>query len=184
MTPSEFAAKWRGVETGERASAQSHFLDLCRLLGQPGTTDADPTGEWYAFEKGAGKFGGGDGFADVWKRGFFALEYKGKGRDLRAALRQLVDYKDALENPPLLVVSDLATIEVHTNFTGLSPVTKARAPRGRPPREAAHSRYRFPCRRPVPLQAITVATTSTALPLYGPGARARGSMAPVARLPA
>ena len=124
MTPGEFAAKWRGVETGERASAQSHFLDLCRVLGQPGPTDADPTGEWYAFEKGAEKFGGGDGFADVWKRGFFALEYKGKGRDLRAALRQLVDYKDALENPPLLVVSDLATIEVHTNFTGLSPVTK------------------------------------------------------------
>jgi hypothetical protein len=60
----------------------------------------------------------------VWKRGFFALEYKGKGRDLHAALRQLVDYKDALENPPLLIVSDLATIEVHTNFTGLSPVTR------------------------------------------------------------
>jgi hypothetical protein len=57
MTPSEFAAKWRGVETGERASAQSHFLDLCRVLGQPGPTDADPTGEWYAFEKGAEKFG-------------------------------------------------------------------------------------------------------------------------------
>ena len=123
MTPGEFAAKWHGVETGERASAQSHFLDLCRVLDQPGPTDADPTGEWYAFEKGAEKFGGGDGFADVWKRSFFAWEYKGKGRDLRAALRQLVDYKDALENPPLLVVSDLERIEVHTNFTGLSPRT-------------------------------------------------------------
>ena len=41
-----------------------------------------------------------------------------------------------------------------------------------------------PFKRPVPLQAITVATASTALPLYGPGARARGSMAAVARLPA
>jgi hypothetical protein len=124
MTPSEFAAKWRGVETGERASAQSHFLDLCRVLGQPGPTDADPTGSWYAFEKGAEKFDGRDGFADVWKKGLFAWEYKGKRRDLKAALRQLVDYKDALENPPLLVVSDLATIEVHTNFTGLTPVTR------------------------------------------------------------
>ena len=124
MTPGEFAAKWRGVETGERASAQSHFGDLCRMLGEPTPTDADPAGSWYAFEKGAEKFGGGEGFADVWKRGFFALEYKGKGRDLHAALRQLVDYKDALENPPLLIVSDLATIEVHTNFTGLSPVTR------------------------------------------------------------
>ena len=123
MTPSEFAAKWRGVTTGERASAQSHFGDLCRMLGEPTPTDADPTGSWYAFEKGAEKFDGGDGFADVWKKGFFAWEYKGKRKDLRAAYRQLVDYKDALENPPLLVVSDLDRIEVHTNFTGLSPRT-------------------------------------------------------------
>jgi hypothetical protein len=124
MTPSEFAAKWRGVTTGERASAQSHFGDLCRMLGEPTPTDADPTGAWYAFEKGAEKFDGRDGFADVWKRGFFALEYKSKGKDLKTAYRQLVDYKDALENPPLLIVSDLDKIEVHTNFTGLSPVTK------------------------------------------------------------
>jgi len=123
MTPGEFAAKWRGVTTGERASAQSHFLDLCALLGQPGPTEADPKGEWYAFEKGAGKLAGGDGFADVWKRAFFAWEYKGKRRDLRAAYLQLQGYRDALENPPLLVVSDLERIEVHTNFTNLSPVT-------------------------------------------------------------
>jgi hypothetical protein len=123
MTPSEFAAKWRGVTTGERASAQSHFGDLCRMLGEPTPTDADPTGSWYAFEKGAEKFDGGDGFADVWKKGFFAWEYKGKRKDRKAAYRQLVGYKDALENPPLLVVSDLERIEVHTNFTGLSPKT-------------------------------------------------------------
>ena len=41
-----------------------------------------------------------------------------------------------------------------------------------------------PFKRPVPLQAITVATASTALPLCGPGAPARGSMAAAARLPA
>src|SRR5664280_2889001 len=123
MTPSEFAAKWRGVTTGERASAQSHFGDLCRVLGQTGPTDADPSGSWYAFEKGAEKFDGRDGFADVWKKGFFAWEYKGKRKDRKAAYLQLVGYKDALENPPLLVVSDLERIEVHTNFTGLSPRT-------------------------------------------------------------
>jgi hypothetical protein len=122
MTPGEFAAKWRGVETGERASAQSHFGDLCRMLGEPTPTDADPTGSWYAFEKGAGKLAGGDGFADVWKRAFFAWEYKGKRKDLRAAYLQLQGYRDALENPPLLVVSDLERIEVRTNFTNLSPV--------------------------------------------------------------
>jgi len=123
MNPSEFATKWRSVTTGERASAQSHFGDLCRMLGEPTPTDADPTGSWYAFEKGAEKLDGGDGFADVWKKGFFAWEYKGKRKDLKAAYRQLVDYKDALENPPLLVVSDLDRIEVRTNFTGLSPQT-------------------------------------------------------------
>jgi type II restriction/modification system DNA methylase subunit YeeA len=121
MTPGEFAAKWRGVETSERASAQSHFLDLCALLGEPGPTEADPTGTWYAFEKGAEKLDGRDGFADVWKKGHFAWEYKGKRKDLKAAYLQLNQYKDALENPPLLVVSDLSRIEVRTNFTNLSP---------------------------------------------------------------
>ncbi len=121
MTPGEFAAKWRGVETSERASAQSHFLDLCAMLGEPGPTEADPTGTWYAFEKGAEKLDGRDGFADVWKKGHFAWEYKGKRKDLKAAYLQLNQYKDALENPPLLVVSDLERIEVRTNFTNLSP---------------------------------------------------------------
>jgi len=122
MTPGEFAARWRWVTTTERASAQSHFLDLCALLDEPGPIEADPTGTWYAFEKGAEKLDGHDGFADVWKRGAFAWEYKGKRKDLKAAYRQLVDYKDALENPPLLVVSDMERIEVRTNFTSLSPV--------------------------------------------------------------
>ena len=121
MTPGEFAAKWRGVTVGERASAQSHFLDLCAMLGEPGPTEADPTGAWYAFEKGAEKLDGHDGFADVWKKGFFAWEYKGKRKNLRAAYLQLQGYRDALENPPLLVVSDLERIEVRTNFTNLSP---------------------------------------------------------------
>lgn len=89
------------------------------MLGEPTPTDADPTGSWYAFEKGAEKLDGSDGFADVWKRGFFAWEYKGKRKDLRAAYLQLNNYREALDNPPLLVVSDLDRIEVHTNFTGL-----------------------------------------------------------------
>jgi hypothetical protein len=72
MNPSEFANKWRGVTTGERASAQSHFIDLCRMLGQPTPHEADPTGYWYAIEKGPGKAEGGDGWADVWMRDHFA----------------------------------------------------------------------------------------------------------------
>jgi len=121
MNPSEFAAKWRGVTTGERASAQSHFNDLCHMLGQPTPIDADPTGDWYAFEKGAGKAEGGEGFADVWMRDHFAWEYKGKRADLAAAYSQLNRYREALGNPPLLVVCDLARFEIHTNFTNTVP---------------------------------------------------------------
>jgi hypothetical protein len=117
MTPAEFARKWIGSTTTERAASQEHFIDLCRMLGVPTPNEADPTGEHYAFEKGVEKVGGGGGFADVWKRGHFAWEYKGKRKDLKAAYQQLLQYREALENPPLLVVCDLDRFEVHTNFT-------------------------------------------------------------------
>src|SRR5690606_34000886 len=67
--------------------------------------------------KGAAITGGGDGWADVWYKGHFAWEYKGRGKDLDAAYKQLLGYKDDLLNPPLMVVSDLNTIRIHTNFT-------------------------------------------------------------------
>lgn len=122
MTPAEFAVKWTGSTATERAAAQEHFIDLCRMLGVPTPNEADPTGANYAFEKGAEKVGGGDGFADVWKRGHFAFEYKGKRKNLGAAYQQLLQYREALENPPLLVVCDLDRFEVHTNFTNTPTV--------------------------------------------------------------
>jgi len=118
MTIQDFIAKWRQVELKERSAAQEHFIDLCHVFEHPTPAFADPTGESFCFEKGAAKHGGGDGFADVWKRGFFGIEYKGKHKDLEAAYDQLLRYRDALENPPLLVVCDLDRIIVHTNFTG------------------------------------------------------------------
>ncbi|MFP5342391.1 MAG: class I SAM-dependent DNA methyltransferase [Candidatus Limnocylindria bacterium] len=121
LSAGDFAAKWRGVTTTEKAGSQEHFIDLCRMLSQPTPHDADPTGESYAFERRVEKAGGGDGFADVWKRDFFAWEYKGKYKDLKAAYLQLLNYKDDLGNPPLLIVSDIERIEIRTNFTGLSP---------------------------------------------------------------
>jgi hypothetical protein len=51
-------------------------------------------------------------------QGKFGWEYKGKHKDLKAAYQQLLKYREALENPPLLVVCDLDRFEVHTNFTG------------------------------------------------------------------
>lgn len=117
MTPAQFISKWSQSDLRERAASQSHFLDLCAMLGETAPTDADPKGEWYAFERGALKTGGGDGWADVWKRGCFAWEYKSPGKDLNAALKQLQYYVRSLENPPILIVSDMATIELHTNWT-------------------------------------------------------------------
>jgi type II restriction/modification system DNA methylase subunit YeeA len=117
MTARDFIVKWKQVELKERSAAQEHFIDLCRLVGHPTPAELDPTGETFCFERGVSKHGGGDGFADVWKRGFFGWEYKGKHKDLNVAYNQLLLYRDALQSPPLLVLCDLDRIIIHTNFT-------------------------------------------------------------------
>ena len=117
MTPHAFIAKWRDVTLKERSAAQEHFLDLCRLLDEPTPAEADPTGATYCFERGARKDTGGDGWADVWKRYCFAWEYKGQRANLDAAFAQLRQYALALENPPLLIVSDLRRFRIRTNWT-------------------------------------------------------------------
>lgn len=117
MTPHEFVSKWRNVELKERTASQSHFNDLCALLGVPDPIAADKAGEWFTFERGATKTGGGEGWADVWRRGCFAWEYKGPRKDLDKAFAQLLQYSVALENPPLLIVSDMDRIRIHTNWT-------------------------------------------------------------------
>jgi hypothetical protein len=117
MTPNDFIAKWRHVELKERTASQSHFNDLCALLGVVDPIAADKAGEWFTFERGATKTGGGEGWADVWRRGCFAWEYKGPRKDLDKAFAQLLQYSVALENPPLLIVSDMDRIRIHTNWT-------------------------------------------------------------------
>ena len=117
MTPAAFIDKWSRSELRERQGAQEHFIDLCRLIGEPTPAEADPSGATYCFERGATKVGGGDGWADVWRGGCFGWEYKGKHKDLNAALRQLQIYAPDLENPPYLVVCDMERIVVHTNWT-------------------------------------------------------------------
>ena len=123
MTPGVFISKWRASELKESSASQEHFIDLCRLLGEPTPAEADPAGEWYCFERGARKDTGGDGWADVWKRGCFAWEYKGRRADLDAAFNQLRQYALALENPPLLIVSDMARFRIRTNWTNSVSVT-------------------------------------------------------------
>jgi hypothetical protein len=118
MTPQEFIAKWQAVKLSERSACQQHFLDLCELLGQPEPAAADPDGAWYTFERGVHKLDGQQGWADVWMRGHFGWEYKGKHKDLPAGYKQLLQYHEDLENPPLLVVCDMDRFEVHKNVPG------------------------------------------------------------------
>lgn len=122
MNAQEFVAKWARVKLCERAASQEHFIDLCRLLGHETPAAADPEGSHFCFEKGVRERGGGGGFADVWKKGFFAWEYKTKDKykSLDEAYDQLNRYREALDNPPLLIISDIARFEIHTNFTGTS----------------------------------------------------------------
>lgn len=114
MTPAKFIQLWKSNKLTERAGAQPHFDDLCELLGVEKPRDPDN----YCFERGAKKSGGGDGWADVWKRGYFAWENKKPGLNLDKALKQLTDYSLQLESPPLLVVCDRERIIIHTAFTG------------------------------------------------------------------
>ena len=122
MTPQTFIAKW-GAPDGvpgpsfalnEEQGAQSHFLDLCELLGVPKPGSA----EGYRFEEKSKIIGGKTGYADVFMQGVFAWENKAPGKNLDSALKQLLTYSLALANPPILVVSDRLTIRVHTQFTG------------------------------------------------------------------
>jgi hypothetical protein len=117
QSPQEFVAKWSKTALKESSASQEHFIDLCRLVGHPTPAEADPTGHEFTFEAGATKQSGGEGWADVWKKDYFAWEYKGKHKDLDEAYRQLLQYRESLLNPPLLVVSDMDRILVHTNFT-------------------------------------------------------------------
>ncbi|MFO1262138.1 MAG: type IIL restriction-modification enzyme MmeI [Rhodoferax sp.] len=122
MTPQDFIAKW-GAPGGvpgpayalnEEQGAQSHFLDLCELLGVP----KPGSSEGYRFEEKSAVIGGKTGYADVFMRGVFAWENKAPGKNLDTALKQLLTYSLALSNPPIMVVSDRLSIRIHTQFTG------------------------------------------------------------------
>jgi hypothetical protein len=117
MTPDQFVAKWRNIQLKEKAGYVEHFTDLCRVVDHPTPAEADPAGHFFAFEAGATKQGGGQGWADVWYKGHFAIEYKGPDGNLEKAYAQLLQYRESLQNPPLLIVCNLQEIIIHTNFT-------------------------------------------------------------------
>ena len=132
MTPAEFKKKWSRFQGKETSGYAEHFNDLCAMLGLPTPAEADPSGaDFFCFQKRVVKDAElvdletpdasapeERGFADVWKKSFFAFEYKGKKKDLDAAYKQLLRYRESLENPPLLVVCDFDRYIVKTNFNG------------------------------------------------------------------
>ena len=118
MTPQQFIDKWGpgGPAYGlnEEQGAQSHFLDLCDLLHVPKPGSSVD----YVFERSTFVLGESRGFADVFYKDRFAWENKAPGKNLDAALKQLLTYSLALSNPPILVVCDRLNIRVHTQFNG------------------------------------------------------------------
>ncbi len=113
----QFVKTWSNVGVNEIAAAQSHFNDICALVGHDTPLKADPAGNFFRFEQPAEKTGGTRGRADVWYDKKFIWEYKGKHADLEKAYQQLLLYRESLGNPPLLITSDLQRIIIHTNFT-------------------------------------------------------------------
>jgi hypothetical protein len=83
LTPQAFAQRWGESTLPERSSYQQHFLDLCEMLGAPKPADIDPTGDFFTFEKGVEKTGGGMGFADVWYRDLSVAWCRWRPLDLR-----------------------------------------------------------------------------------------------------
>ncbi len=119
MQPIEFVNKWENTALGELQSGQAHFLDVCRLLDveMPGGDGKTEAGETFVFEQPLQK-ASGHGRADVYYENHFAIEYKGADKypDLNAAYQQLLQYRENLNNPPLLIVTDINRWEIHTNF--------------------------------------------------------------------
>ncbi len=61
----------RSICSNKTVTPSPSALVCPSVFDHPTPAAADPTGESFCFEKGAAKHGGGDGFADVWKHGFF-----------------------------------------------------------------------------------------------------------------
>ena len=121
MTVDEFVEKWSNAALREKANSQTHFNDLCAMLGVETPVEGDPSGDTYTFEKRVDLHDGTGGDADVWKQDHFGWEYKSGGKSLVDAYEQLSGYREGLGNPPLLVVCDMSRFEIHTNFTNTAP---------------------------------------------------------------
>lgn len=114
---SSFAEKWHNFQFNEPQYYQAHFNELCEIVGHEVPSYRVGYGN-FEFQQPAPTPGNRRGFADVYLRDHFIMEYKKRGKSLDEAYTQALKYRDSLGNPPLLIVSDFETIRIHTNFTG------------------------------------------------------------------
>lgn len=120
LTPAEFVAHWNASTLNEIQGYQQHFLQLCEIVGFNPNAPAILTGPApILFESNVTKAEGGSGRADVYRAGYFALEYKAKGRDLDRAYSQLQTYAPALNHPPLLIVSDFERFRIYPQWPNI-----------------------------------------------------------------
>lgn len=123
MTPHAFMAKWLKSRARDAKAYRQHFRDLCEMFDHPLPSESSFSDKKFTFGYGSSDHGGGhrpkvgrNGLADVWKQEYFGWEYKSLHKSLDLAYDHLLKNREALENPPLLVVSDINQIEVHTHF--------------------------------------------------------------------
>ena len=57
ITPQQFVAKWSTIQQKETAVSQSHFNDICALVGHAPPIAYDPTGKNFSFEAQTSKPG-------------------------------------------------------------------------------------------------------------------------------
>ncbi|MGB1252300.1 MAG: class I SAM-dependent DNA methyltransferase [Candidatus Promineifilaceae bacterium] len=117
MTPQQFVQKWSRIRINELAIAQAHFFDVCALVGHTVPYSGDIPDNEFRFEAPTIKPDGKKGRADAFYQGKFIWEYKSAHADLGKAYQQVLRYREALGNPPLLIVSDTQRIIIHTNYT-------------------------------------------------------------------
>ncbi|MBK9122793.1 MAG: class I SAM-dependent DNA methyltransferase [Chloroflexi bacterium] len=120
LTPDEFVAHWSDSTRNEIQGYQSHFLQLCQLVGfdpnEPRILTSDAP---ILFEENVPKADGAVGRADVYRPRHFAWEYKAKGRNLDLAYSQLVSYAPGLNNPPLLIVCDFEEFRIFPQWPNI-----------------------------------------------------------------
>ena len=61
MNVREFVERWSQSTLREQQAAQSHFNELCQIVGHKTPTELDPKGEFFTFEENVEKSTGGAG---------------------------------------------------------------------------------------------------------------------------